>query len=248
MTVPQQKPTHVYFFGTCLVDIFYPQAGVAAIELIQREGVTVIFPQDQSCCGHPAFNAGHLAQARDVARAQLRLFPKDIPIVVPSGSCGGMMVKHYPELFEGDPDYDLACQVAARVYELSDFLLRVLEVKLEDKGGPIKVTWHPSCHSQREMGITQQPKDLLAQLDQVSFEPLSREKECCGFGGTFAVRQPDISAAMVEDKVKDAQATGAETVLSGDCGCMMNIAGHMDHVKSDMTAQHLAEFLWERTK
>ncbi|WP_135076349.1 (Fe-S)-binding protein [Terasakiella sp. SH-1] len=241
------KPQSVYFFGTCLVDLFYPKAGVAGIELIKREGVDVIFPQGQSCCGQPAFNSGHRDEAREVARAQLDLFPKNIPVVLPSGSCAGMMHKHYPELFEGDRDYDKACELASRVFELSDFLLNVLKVSLEDKGDPLKITWHGSCHSQREMGVREQPKELIKQLSNVELVELKREKECCGFGGTFAVRQPEISAAMVSDKVDDAEATGADKLISGDCGCMMNITGHMEHRSSDLSGQHLAEFLWERT-
>ncbi|SCA56842.1 Lactate utilization protein A 2 [Candidatus Terasakiella magnetica] len=241
------KPQSVYFFGTCLVDLFYPKAGVAGMELIKREGVEVIFPQGQSCCGQPAFNSGHRDDAREVARAQLGLFPKDIPVVLPSGSCAGMMHKHYPELFEGDRDYDKACELASRVYELSDFLLNVLKVDLTDQGDPLKITWHGSCHSQREMGVREQPKELIKQLSNVELVELAREKECCGFGGTFAVRQPEISAAMVSDKVDDAEATGAEKLISGDCGCMMNITGHMEHRSSELSGQHLAEFLWERT-
>lgn len=241
------KPESVYFFATCLVDLFYPKAGIAAIELLKREGIRVIFAKAQSCCGQPAFNSGQRNEARKVARQQLGLFSKDIPIVLPSGSCAGMMFKHYPELFENEPDYDQACSVASRVFELSDFLLNVCRIKLTDLGEPTKVTWHGSCHSQREMGVREQPKALLAQLENVTLQELARERECCGFGGTFAVRQPDISAAMVEDKVKDAEQTGAVKLLSGDCGCMMNISGHMAEKNSPIEAQHLAEFLWERT-
>ena len=242
-----EQPKEVYFFATCLVDLFYPNAGVSAIQLLKREGLEVIFPQAQSCCGQPAFNSGHRDEAREVARAQLALFPKDIPIVLPSGSCAGMMFKHYPELFEGDQDFDLALNVSKRVYEFSDFLVNELKVTLKDLGEPVKVTWHPSCHSQREMGVVEQPKELIAQLENVELITLQREKECCGFGGTFAVREPEISAAMVSDKVDDAENTKASHLLSGDCGCMMNISGHMEYRDSDMKAQHLAEFLWERT-
>ena len=242
-----EKPTQVYFFGTCLVDLFYPKAGVAGIELIKREGVEVIFPQAQSCCGQPAFNSGHRDDARDVARAQLALFPKDILIVLPSGSCAGMMFKHYPELFENDPDYDKACAFANRVFELSDFLLNVLKIELEDIGEPTKITWHASCHSQREMGVREQPKKLISALKNVELVELEREKECCGFGGTFAVRQPEISAAMVTDKVNDIVSTNASKLVSGDCGCMMNITGNMGYRDIEIEGQHLAEFLWERT-
>lgn len=244
---PISKPENVYFFGTCLVDLFYPEAGVAGIELIKREGVDVIFPQAQSCCGQPAFNSGQRDKAREVARAQLDLFSKDIPVVLPSGSCAGMMFKHYPELFEGDLDYNRACALANRVYELSDFLLNVLKIKLTDKGEPMRVTWHGSCHSQREMGVRSQPKDLINQLENVELVELERETECCGFGGTFAVRQPEISAAMVSDKADDIEATQTQKLVSGDCGCMMNITGHLEYRKSNVKGQHLAEFLWERT-
>jgi L-lactate dehydrogenase complex protein LldE len=242
-----EKPKAVYFFGTCLVDLFYPQAGVAGIELLQREGIKVIFPQAQSCCGQPAFNNGHRKDALAVARLQLGLFPKDIPVVLPSGSCAGMMHKHYPELFEGEADHDQACNLAARVFELTDFLLNVVNIQFEDKGDPLKITWHPSCHSQREMGVREQPKELIKRLKNVEFIELKREKECCGFGGTFAVKQPEISAAMVTDKVDDIEATGAKKLISGDCGCLLNITGHMEHRESTISGQHIAEFLWERT-
>lgn len=242
-----EKPKAVYFFGTCLVDLFYPQAGVAGIELLQREGIKVIFPQGQSCCGQPAFNNGHRDDSRAVARQQLSLFPKDIPVVLPSGSCAGMMHKHYPELFEGEPDHEQAIALAARTFELTDFLLNVVDVQFEDKGNPLKVTWHGSCHSQREMGVREQPKELIKRLHNVELIELKREKECCGFGGTFAVKQPEISAAMVSDKVDDIEATGASAMVTGDCGCMMNITGNMEHRGSDVSGQHIAEFLWERT-
>lgn len=242
-----EKPQSVYFFGTCLVDLFYPQAGIAGIELLQREGIHVIFPQGQSCCGQPAFNNGQRGDALAVARQQLSLFPKDIPVVLPSGSCAGMMHKHYPELFEGEPDHQEACNLANRIYELTDFLLNVVDINLEDNGAPLKVTWHASCHSQREMNVRDQPKELIKRLKNIEFIELKREKECCGFGGTFAVKHPEISAAMVADKVEDVEATGAAKLLTGDCGCMMNITGHMEHTSSTVSGQHIAEFLWERT-
>ncbi|MCW9033570.1 MAG: (Fe-S)-binding protein [Rhodospirillales bacterium] len=241
------KPEAVYFFGTCLVDMFYPEAGMAGIQLLQREGVRVIYPQGQSCCGQPAYNSGHRADALKVARQQVKLFKKDIPIVLPSGSCAGMMFKHYSELFEGDPLEKEATEVANRVFELTEFLVHVLKVDLKDKGEPVKVTWHGSCHSQREMGVREEPKELLRQLESVELQELKREKECCGFGGTFAVRQPEVSAAMVEDKTKDISDTGASAVVSGDCGCLMNITGTLEAKQSRVKGQHIAEFLLERT-
>ena len=241
------RPETVYFFGTCLVDLFYPQAGMAGIELLQREGVRVVFPQGQSCCGQPAYNSGYKDEALKVARAQLRLFTEDYPVVVPSGSCAGMMKTHWPDLFKGEPDEARAVTVASRTFELTQFLVNVLKVQFEDKGEPVRVTWHASCHAQREMGVVDEPKALLRQLANVELVELKREKECCGFGGTFAVRHPEISAAMVEDKVADIEGTGAKAVVSGDCGCLMNINGALEAGGKPVKGKHIAEFLLERT-
>ena len=237
----------VYFFGTCLVDALYPEAGLAAVRLLRREGLTVVFPQGQSCCGQPAFNSGFVDEARAVARKQLRLFAKPYPIVVPSGSCAGMMKHHYPELFCGTPDEAAARRFSQRVYELSEFLVRVLDVKLQDRGDPVTITWHSSCHALREMDVIRHAKSLIRQLDRVTLIELERETECCGFGGTFAVKQPALSAAMVKDKVADIARTGAATLVAGDCGCLMNITGAMAHSGVAVDGIHLAQFLWERT-
>jgi len=243
----QNRPDTVYFFGTCLVDLFYPQAGMAGIDLLQREGIRVVFPQGQSCCGQPAYNSGYRDEALKVARAQLRLFTQDWPIVVPSGSCSGMMKTHWPDLFAGEPEEVQAKAVAGRVYELTQFLVHVLNVRLEDQGEPVRITWHASCHAQREMGVRDEPKALLRQLANVELVELTRERECCGFGGTFAVRHPEISAAMVADKVADIEGTGAKAVVSGDCGCLMNITGALEAGAKPVRGQHIAEFLMERT-
>jgi L-lactate dehydrogenase complex protein LldE len=243
---PRHSDT-VYFFGTCLVDAMYPEAGLAAIRLLRREGLSVIFPQEQSCCGQPAFNSGFTEEARAVARKQIRVFSEPYPIVVPSGSCAGMMKHHYPKLFSGQADEAAAREFSGRVYELFEFLVRVLHIKLEDRGEPVTVTWHSSCHALREMDVIRDSKALIRQLKNVSLVELERETECCGFGGTFAVKQPAISAAMVKDKVDDIRRTGASTVLTGDCGCLMNITGAMSHSGVAVTGKHLAEFLWERT-
>ncbi|MGE5505856.1 MAG: (Fe-S)-binding protein [Actinomycetota bacterium] len=240
------RPRTVYFFGTCLIDLFYPQAGLAGMELLRRAGVEVVFPQSQTCCGQPARNSGRFDEAREVARLQLDAFPEDWPIVVPSGSCAGMMKVHYPQLFEGDPDHSRAVAFARRVFELTQFLVEVLDVKLTDAGQPVTVTWHPSCHSMREMGVIDQPKRLLAQLANVTVVENPREKECCGFGGVFAVRQPEVSGAMVADKVDSIQATGAALVVSGDCGCLMNIGGAAEKANAGFKTRHIAEFLMER--
>ena len=240
------RPHTVYFFGTCLVDLFYPEAGLAGMELLQRQGLKVVFPPDQTCCGQPARNNGHPDEARAIARLQIASFPGDWPIVVPSGSCAGMMKTHYPELFVGLPEHAAAVAFSARVFELTQFLVEVLDVKLVDKGRPITVTWHGSCHSMREMGVVDQPKALLRQLTNVTLVENPREKECCGFGGTFAVRQPEISAAMVTDKVASIEETGAAQVVSGDCGCLMNIGGAAEKAGKRFGSRHIAEFLMER--
>ena len=242
-----EKPNTVYFFGTCLIDAVYPEAGMAAIRLLQREGVRVVFPRNQSCCGQPAYNSGFPDEARAVARQQLDAFTEDYPIVVPSGSCAGMMKRHYPMLFAGDRDLNRVRAFSNRIFELTEFLVHVLKVKLEDRGDPVQVTWHSSCHAAREMGVTEDSKSLIRQLKHVTLTELEKERECCGFGGTFAVKQPAISAAMVTDKISDIRSTGAEQVLSGDCGCLMNITGAMERGKVGIGGRHIAEFLWERT-
>ncbi len=240
------KPETVYFFGTCLIDMAYPAAGMAAIRLLQREGVTVVFPREQSCCGQPAYNSGFPEEARAVARKQMEIFHKPYPIVVPSGSCAGMMRHHYPKMFEGGPESSRVREFSDRVFELTEFLVHVLDLKLEDRGKPVTVAWHSSCHAAREMGIIEDSKSLIRQLANVSLKELENEHQCCGFGGTFAVKQPEISAAMVADKIADIAATGAGEVLSGDCGCLMNINGAMAHRKIPITGRHIAEFIWER--
>jgi L-lactate dehydrogenase complex protein LldE len=237
----------VYLFGTCLMDAVYPDAGMAAIRLLEAQGVKVVFPQDQSCCGQPAYNSGFVREARAVARKQIQVFDKPYPVVVPSGSCAGMMKHHYPTLFAGTADEAAARRFSDRVYEWSEYLATVLAVELEDKGEPLTITWHSSCHALREMDVVRYSKALLRQLKNVTLVELERETECCGFGGTFAVKQPAISAAMVQDKVADIRRTGATTVVAGDCGCLMNITGAMEHAGVTVAGKHLAEFLWERT-
>lgn len=241
------RPGAVYFFGTCLIDVFYPEAGLAGIRLLEREGLRVIYRQNQTCCGQPAFNSGYHEDARAVARAQMALFPGDLPIVVPSGSCAAMMKHHYPALFEGD-ERQIAVTFAARIHELTQFLVDVLGIQLRDRGEPVRVAWHASCHAMREMGVTDEAKSLVRQLSNVELAELSRERECCGFGGTFSVRLPEISAAMVRDKADDVLATGASELLSADCGCLMNISGALDASGQPLRVRHVAEFIWERTR
>ena len=245
-TYPEDIKT-VYFFGTCLVDMSFPDAGMAGIRLLQRAGVEVVFPAAQSCCGQPAYNSGFFDEARTVALRQVEAFSAhDWPIVVPSGSCAGMMRFHYPELFAEAPDYFEVRRFSERVFELGDFLCNALHQTYEDKGAPIKVTWHSSCHAMREMGSVAAAKTLIGQLANVELVDLPYEYECCGFGGTFSIKQPELSGAMVSDKVANIRSTGAARVLSGDCGCLMNINGAMEKQSVPVQGQHLASFLWER--
>jgi L-lactate dehydrogenase complex protein LldE len=241
------RPDKVYFFGTCLIDLLYPEAGLAGMQLIKREGVQVIFPQDQTCCGQPAWNSGYREETRAVVLNQLRSFPKEYPIVVPSGSCAGMMRHHYPEVFKGRPEEGLVQDFSQRVFELTEFLVHVLKIELKDLGEPTKVALHTACSARREMGVADEHEALLRQLGNVQLVEQARKAECCGFGGTFAVKHPDISAAMVADKAQAITDTGAEQLVSGDCGCLMNITGHMQHQGIGPQGQHIASFLWERT-
>lgn len=244
-----QRPDAVYYFATCLVDLLYPTAGLAGMRLIRRAGVEVLFPDDQTCCGQPAFNSGYRDEALAVARTQLACFPRDLPVVVPSGSCAGMIRHHWPELFAGQPDAPQALAVARRVYELTEFLVDVLDVGLTDRGPPIRVAIHTSCSARREMGVADRIESLVGQLHRVEVLTQERAAECCGFGGTFAVKLGDVSGAMVKDKTDALRATGAERVISQDCGCLMNIGGAFARQSGSERprTQHIAEFLWERT-
>ncbi|OOZ35755.1 (Fe-S)-binding protein [Solemya velesiana gill symbiont] len=242
-----EKPGRIYFFGTCLVDLLYPEASLAGMQLIQREGVDVIFPKDQTCCGQPAWNSGYRDEARAVALAQLKCFPLDYPVVVPSGSCAGMMRHHYPRLFKNTPQEQQVQALANRVYKLTEFLVHVLKITLKDLGTPAKVALHTSCSARREMGVAEEHEALLQQLGNVELVEQERKAECCGFGGTFAVKHPKISAEMVSEKAEHISNTSADTLVSGDCGCLMNISGRLNHQAEKIKGKHIASFLWERT-
>jgi len=242
-----EKPENIYFFGTCLIDLLYPKAGLAGMQLLQREGINVIYPQNQTCCGQPAFNSGYRDEALDVALNLLQCFPKDIPLVVPSGSCAGMIKHHWPELFKNHPEENAVKRLSAQTYELTQFLTDVLDIKLEDLGQPVKVAIHTSCAARREMQAADAIEKLVDQLKQVEKQQQHNKEECCGFGGTFAIKQADISGAMVEDKTRYLKDTGADLVISQDCGCLMNIGGALEKQGTSPATKHIAEFLWERT-
>lgn len=240
------KPEKVYFFATCLVDVIYPEAGLSGIELLEHAGIEVIYPADQTCCGQPPYSSGYMDESRAVATKQLALFPEPWPIVVPAGSCAGMMHRHYPELFAGTPLAEQAEQIARRTWELTDFLVNVCHLQLQDRGQPRRVALHTSCTARREMGAADAGPALLRQLQQVELVEQARPTECCGFGGTFAVRHAEVSGAMVEDKLQALEDSGAEHFVTTDCGCLMNIDGHAEHKGSPVRGQHILSFLKER--
>jgi L-lactate dehydrogenase complex protein LldE len=240
---PAAQGQRVALFVTCLVDLFRPSVGFAAVKLIEQAGFKVEVPEAQTCCGQPAYNSGDRADAQAIARHTIQAFEGYDYIVAPSGSCGGMLHVHYPELLADDAKWAVRAQAfAARSYELTQFLAEVAKVKI-DAAFPSRVTYHDSCSSLREMNVKVQPRDLLRQVKGVQLAELAETDACCGFGGTFCVKFPDISNKMVERKTADIAASGAETLLAGDLGCLMNIAGKLKREGSKVKVRHVAEVL-----
>ena len=248
------RSRQVYFYATCVVDLMAPQAGMDAIELIRAAGIEVVFPQAQSCCGQPAYSSGYTEEARRVARAQLDLFPQPWPIVVPSGSCASMVVHDWPRLFGDDAKLSKqAHDIAARVVEWSFFARDVLglaEPPGTPRTAPVKVALHTSCHARRHMGSHVPSEALLRALPGVELMQPARVAECCGFGGTFSARHPAISGAMVNDKLDSVRDTGADVLVSADCGCLLNLhlAAEKRRTEGDRLPRcvHLASFVRER--
>ena len=235
----------VSLFITCLVDQFYPSVGVSAVRLLRRYGCDVDFPARQTCCGQPAFNSGYVAQARDVARNQLEAFEDADYVVSPSGSCTGMVHHYYHDLFAGDPVLlARAERLVAKTFELSQFLVDVLKVTDVGARCPQTATFHPSCHGSRLLGVREQPLELLRNVKDLTLIPLPKSQDCCGFGGTFAVKMSDISGSMVQEKVDNVASAGVDYLVSTDMGCIMNIAGQMRRRGMKTEPIHLAEFLW----
>jgi L-lactate dehydrogenase complex protein LldE len=238
----------VSLFVTCLVDQFFPRVGFAAAELLTRGGVEVVFDAGQTCCGQPAFNAGHRAEARAVAEVTLRLLTRALQesdyVVVPSGSCATMLKKYYAELFKDDAGLGpQAERLGGRVYELSQFLVEVLGA--EDAGATYRgrVTYHDSCHLLRELGVSGEPRKLLAAVRGADYVEMNGADACCGFGGVFSVKYPEISSAIAEEKVKNVERCGADTVVACDAGCLMRMAGLLSRRGSGVRCVHLAELL-----
>ena len=242
-----EKPAEVTLFGTCVMDLFFPEAGLDAIRLLEREGVRLRYPQEQSCCGQPAWTSGYVKETRKVARAQLNLLDNGLPVVVPSGSCAGMFREHYREVFADEPDtLKRVADLAERTFELTEFLLHVCKVQWQDAGEPTQVALHTSCSARREMNTHLHARELLGKLDKVERLDHDHESECCGFGGTFSVRMPEVAGAMVLDKTRALRESGAAEMVTADGGCLMNINGSLDKQKQSFRGRHLASFLWER--
>ena len=234
----------VTLFIQCLVDGIYPEVGEALVKIFRRLGFDPACPTGQTCCGQPAFNAGYRREARVAARRFIEIFETAETIVCPSGSCVTMVRHHYPELFDGDDSWrQRARQVAAKTYELTQYLVDVLGV--DDLGAHYdgKITYHDSCHLLRNLRVKDQPRRLLRNVSGVDFVEMSDSDKCCGFGGSFAVKYADISAAMVEDKVNNIIDSGADTVVGCDMGCLMNIQGMLSRKGSDIKVMHVAQIL-----
>lgn len=232
-------------FITCLGDQFYTATLQNMTRLLENLGVELIFPPEQTCCGQPLFNNGFEDKTRAVALNFIRAFSKsDAPIVGPSGSCVSMVKHHYPGLFlAGTREHEIACEIAARTYEFTEYLVNVL--KVTDLGAvyPHKVTYHASCHYLRELGLKTEAKTLLNAVKGLQFVPLNEEETCCGFGGAFTVTYPAVSRSMMENKVNNIIASQADTVVMCEPGCLMNIAGGLHKVGSKIRAMHIIDLL-----
>lgn len=238
----------VALFVTCLVDLFRPTVGFAALKLLEQAGCDVSVPEAQTCCGQPAFNSGDRSNAQKVARGLIEAFEPFDYVVAPSGSCAGMIRKHYPELFAGNTEWEArAAALAGKTWELTSFLTDVVGFDGIEASYDGSVTYHDSCSGLRELGVKAQPRRLLDKVDGLTLTELPGAEVCCGFGGTFCVKYADISNAIVADKTEDILATGAKTLLAGDLGCLMNMAGKLSREGRQVKVRHVAEVLADMT-
>ena len=239
-----EKPARVALFVTCLVDLFRPTVGFAAVKLLEQAGCTVEVPRRQTCCGQPAYNSGDRADAKAIALQVIDAFAGYDYVVAPSGSCAGMIRQHYPEMFANDPAIlPRAEELAARSWELVSFLVEICGMREVAAAWERTATYHDACSGLRELGVRDQPRRLLASVAGLKLRELPEAEVCCGFGGTFCVKYPEISDKMVGDKADDIAATGAEAVLAGDLGCLLNIAGKLSRQGRAVEARHVAEVL-----
>ena len=238
------KNHRVALFITCLVDLFRPTVGFASIKLLEEAGCDVVVPRRQTCCGQPAYNSGDKADTISIAKQVIAEFEDYEYIVAPSGSCAGMLNKHYPALFSQDADWlERANKLSKKTYELISFLTDILGVDSVDSEFQGTVTYHDACSGLRELSIHDQPRRLLSSIDGLHLRELDDANVCCGFGGTFCVKYADISNRMVETKVEQVIATGADTLLAGDLGCLLNMAGKLQRDGVELNVRHVAEVL-----
>lgn len=245
-TVPSPRipKPRVGLFVTCLVDLFRPTVGFAAVKLLEDAGCGVEVPAAQTCCGQPAYNAGDRANARALAQQVIAIFEEFDYVVAPSGSCGGMIKHHYPHLFDDDPGWQSRAErLSAKTFELVSFLTDVLGVERVNARHAGTVTYHDSCSGLRELKIKQQPRQLLATVEGLEWREMAESEVCCGFGGTFCVKYPELSNRMVGDKVAHILASGADTLLAGDLGCLLNMAGKLHREGATVKVRHVAEVL-----
>jgi len=241
--MPDEKP-NVALFVTCLADVMRPNVAFAAARLLEASGANVHVPETQTCCGQPAFNSGASAAARTVAEQVIDAFLPYDYVVAPSGSCAGMIKTHYADIFRNEPDWALKQEeLSAKTFELTQFLHDVMKWRPSGVSLPAKATYHDSCSGLRELGVKAAPRALLANVEGLELTPLADEEACCGFGGAFCVKYPEISTAIVADKARAIQATGAEILLAGDLGCLMNIAGKLSRDGAPVRCFHVAEAL-----
>lgn len=238
----------VGLFVTCLVDVLRPSVGFAAVKLINSSGCDVVVPQGQTCCGQPAYNSGDRRDARALALQTMAAFEGCDYVVAPSGSCAGTLKSHYPRLFADDASALAQAEAfAARVHELVSFLVDVRGMKAIDRSlqgpAPGRVTYHDSCSGLRELGIKAQPRQLLTSIKGLELVEMADSEICCGFGGTFSVKFPDISNAMVEKKVDNIAAARPDLLLAGDLGCLLNMAGKLQRQGRQIAVRHVAEVL-----
>jgi L-lactate dehydrogenase complex protein LldE len=239
------RPTRVQLFVTCLVDAFAPDTGMAVVEVLERLGVEVEFPDGQTCCGQPEFNGGFAEEAATLARRTIDVLSRsDAPVVVPSGSCADMIVHQYPELLKDDPAYAArAAAVASRCYEFSQFLVDVLGVDRVEAHARGRFAYHASCHGLRGLGVRRQPESLLDGVEGATRVDLPEADVCCGFGGLFSVKMPAVSGSMLGRKLDAVDASGATTLVVTDLSCQMHMAGGLRRRGSAVRVVHLADVL-----
>jgi L-lactate dehydrogenase complex protein LldE len=243
MANQSSKTINVGLFATCLVDLFRPTVGFAAARLIEDAGGTVHVPE-QTCCGQPAYNSGDNRNARAIARSVIESFENFDYVVVPSGSCGGMIATHYPELFSDDPEWGgRARALAAKTFELTTFLADVMKTTTSRAVYDGTATYHDACAGLRELGVRDQPRELLAAVENLDVVEMAETEDCCGFGGTFCVKYGEISTDIVSRKTANVVRTGADLLLAGDLGCLLNIAGRLKREGSSVQVRHVAEVL-----